>query len=1084
MGSARTGGLCRTGDAVSESRCKHCGFRNQATARFCGGCGRSAEPPTIESRPIRFVQSDMPAALAERIAQSGNAMLGERKRVTVLFADVRGSTALIDQLDPEQALGLLGPVMKVLMDAVHQHDGFVNQTRGDGIMALFGAPLANEDHAIRACQAAMAMRAGVGALFQEGQPESGSAVSLRIGIHSGEVVIHSIGRNLTMNYDAVGKTVHLAARMEELAAPGQIMLTSATVELAEGFIETAPLGSMTVRGVSEPVETFELIDTLVRTRWQVRSARGLSAIVGRQAELRALRSAFDSAAAGKGRLVTIVGPPGIGKSRLVHEFVNTAAAGGWTVLETACASQHMNSSYYPISRLIRTLFNIGIDDSPEIVARRVEEGVGSFYRALASSIPAILSMLDLRSDDNLAPPARRLQVIEAIKALIFHVKRKSPLLILIEDLHWADAETKLILENIAGLLGETRILLMVTQRPESTWSVDRAHLRVDLFPLKEQDSHSMVDWLMGDDISLNPVKRRILAQAQGNPLFIEELVQALKDSGATEGEPRHYRLTQSTRQIDMPETIHSVLATRVDLLDARSKSLLQTCAVIGKDAPAALLSRMMETDVEELAPQLRTLERADLLYKVGGSGGPEYSFKHDLTRDVAYGTLLVGMRRILHAKAVDIIEANFGNRLEEHIDRLADHAFYAERWEKAVPYQLHSCRRAVRRGANHDAVSIFERGIETLSHLSPSEAKTKAEIDFRLLVILALEPLGRHRRIVDVLLDARRFAEDFADRRRLAAVNCHLAIALWRLGDFDDAMAAAEAAKAIAEAVDSKALMFAALNVTGIAHHGTGSFAKTVEMHRKCILLETPELDDKRAGWPSLPGVVLRTFLADALLELGEIDEAAAIAEEGGRRADAADHAYSRAQINHIRSRIRLAQGRPAEAILLLQDAWQVSIDLELIQMYPMLAARWGEAYLAAGDFPAALDIVSLPEKLDPLAQNMFGWGLLFVAQGRALLAVGRHGEARAAAERALRLAEQRGERAQQAYALKLLGEISASADGDSAEAEGYLKRAITLAEECGMTPLKKACATALAAIAGGRTVPQLALHQSEFHTR
>ncbi len=419
-----------------------------------------------------------------------------------------------------------------------------------------------------------------------------------------------------------------------------------------------------------------------------------------------MRSAFESAAAGQGRLVGIVGPPGIGKSRLVHEFVNKVTA-GWTVLETACASQHMNSSYYPISRLIRTLFNIGIDDSPETVARRIKEGAGRFHPAPASFAPAIFSMLDLPINDadwdNLSPPARRYQVIETIKAL-FNEQRASPLLILIEDLHWADAETKLILENLAGLLGNARILLMATHRPESTWSADRAHLRVDLFPLKEQDSHAMVDWLMGDDIGLIPVKRRILAQAQGNPLFIEELVQALKDSGAIEGKPRHYRLTQSTQQIDMPETIHSVLATRVDLLDARSKSLLQTCAVIGKDAPAALLSSMTETQPEELALQLQTLEAADLLYKVGDTAAPEYSFKHDLTREVAYGTLLLGMRRILHAKAVEIIEANFSDRLEAHIDRLADHAFYAELWEKAVPYQLRSCRRAVRRGANQDAV--------------------------------------------------------------------------------------------------------------------------------------------------------------------------------------------------------------------------------------------------------------------------------------------------------------------------------------------------------------------------------------------
>jgi class 3 adenylate cyclase len=1056
---------------VSESRCRHCGFENGAAARFCGGCGRAVSLlPTIASHPISTVQSDAPAALA----RTGGAMLGERKHVTVLFADVRGSTALIDQLDPEHALELLGPVVKVLMDATHQHDGFVSQSRGDGIVALFGAPLANEDHAIRACQAAMAMRAGVDALFAATPPESRRAVVLRIGINSGEVVIHAIGSNSNMSYDAVGKTVHLAARMEELATPGTTLLTSATYDLAKGFIEAAPLGPVTVRGLSEPVETFELKGIPARTRWQVRSARGLSAIVGRQAELRTLRSALASAAAGKGRLVTIVGPPGVGKSRLVHEFLDRSTA-GWTVLESACGLQHMNSSYYPISRLVRTLFNIGVDDSAETVARRIKEGAGRFHPAPASFVPAIFSMLDLPSDDvnwgNLSPPARRYQVIETVKALIFNEQRASPLLILIEDLHWADAETKLILETMAGLLGDARILLMVTQRPEGTWSAERAHLRVDLFPLGEPDSRALVDWLMGEDIGLIPVKRHILAQAQGNPLFIEELVQALKDSGAIEGKPRHYRLTHATQRFHMPETIHSVLAARVDLLDAPSKSLLQTCAVLGKDVPAALLPSMTETQPGELAIQLKTLEAADLLYKVGGAAAPEYSFKHDLIREVAYGTLLRGMRRILHAKAVEIIEVNFSHRLEEHIDRLADHAFYAELWEKAVPYQLRSCRRAVWRGANQDAVGIFERGIETLCHLSASDAKTKAEIDFRLAVILALEPLGRHRQSADVLIDARRFAQDCNDPRRTAAVNCHLAVALWRLGDQEGAMAAGQTAKAIAEGVDSQRLMFAALHNIGIVYHGMGNFTKSVEMHRMCVALETPELDDKRAGWASLPGVVLRTFLADALLELGEIEEAEAVAEEGGRRADAADHGYSRAQINQVRSRIRVAQGRPAEAISLLQAAWQVSIDLELIQMYLILAARWGEAYLAAGDVEAALDIVAVPEKLDiPLAQNTFGWGYLFVAQGQALLAAGRHGEALAAAERAMRLAEQRSDPPQEAYALRLLGQISASMpEPDASEAERYLQRAVTLAQNCGMKPLKESCLAALAALTGGR---------------
>lgn len=1032
-------------------------------------------PAAIGRHTLSFLQSNVPAPLVERILRSGSAMLGERKHVTVLFADVRGSTALIEQLDPEHALEILAPVLKLLMDAVHQHDGFVNQTRGDGIMALFGAPIASEDHAVQACRAALAMRAAISALQQESG--SGNEIAIRIGMNSGHVVIHSIGNDLAMNYDAVGKTVHLAARMEELAAPGTVVLTSATHELAKGFVAATPRGALAVKGVSETVEAFELTGMRGGTRWQVRSARGLSAIVGRQAELRTLRKAFESAAAGDGQMVTVIGAAGLGKSRLVHEFIRFVAH-DWVVLATACASQRTNSSYYPISTLIRASFDIGIDDNPEVVARRVREGIGQLNPALSSFVPAIFSLLDLSSDDRdwkkLEPTERRHQVIEAVKALVVDQERAAPLLILIEDLHWVDAETKLILDNLVGILGSARIFLIATQRPEGGGaSSDRGHVRLDLSPLNDEASRQLLDWLMGDDIGLTQVKRRILAQAQGNPLFLEELVQALKDTKVLEGRPGDYRLSKHTLRIEMPETIHSVLAARIDLLDGLPKSLLQTSAVIGKDVPVALLSRMVGIAPDELALPFEALEAADFLYKVRSDATPEYSFKHELTREVAYGTMLMGLRRTLHSRAVEIIESSFGNRLDEHIDRLADHAFHAELWEKAVPYQLRSCRRAARRGANEDAISIFERGLETLSHLPASDAKTKAQIDFRLTVLIALEPLGRHRRMAEVLREARSFAETSGDPWRTAAVNCQLAVALWRLGEHGGAMAAAEAASALANKIGDAPLIFAALHHFGIVHHETGDFAKSVEIHRRCLALETPDLDQKRAGWAAYPSVILRTFLADSLVELGEIDEADAMAEEAGRRAEAADHAYSRANINHVRARIRMAQGRNAEALLLLRETWQVCLDLEMIQMYPVFAARLGEAHLGVGDFQAALDILSVPEKLDvPLADHAFGWRYLFLAQGRAYLAVGRHAEARAAAERALALAETREERPQQAYAIKLLGDISAaSSDRSGPEAERCFQLALELAEKCTMRPLMARCCEALAnaAMRGGR---------------
>ncbi|WP_213289927.1 adenylate/guanylate cyclase domain-containing protein [Bradyrhizobium sp. sGM-13] len=989
-------------------------------------------------------------------------MLGERKQVTVLFADIRGSTALIDRLDPEEALEILGPVLQLLMDAIHQHDGFVNQVRGDGVMALFGAPIASEDHAVQACRAALAMQARIDQQNRKGAHD----IALRVGMNSGEVVIHSIGNDLAMNYDAVGKTVHLAARMEELATPGTILLTAATHRLAKGFISAVSRGSVAAKGIAEFVETFELKAMLATTRWLARSSQGRqSVLVGRQAELRSLRNTLESVADRNGQALTAVGAAGLGKSRLIHDFIRDLPD-RWTVFEAACAPQRTRSSYYPISNLIRAVFGIAHDDGPETAARRVGEEIGLLDPNLSAFLPCFFALLDLSTDDqewkNLEPYEKRRETIEAVKALILSRERRAPLVILIEDVHWMDAETKLILHNLVSSLRGARIFLIVTQRPEGCWT-DRGLIRLDLLPLDETASDELLDRLMGADVTLLSLKKRIQARAQGNPLFLEELVQGLAETGNLEGQPGKYRLSKPAGPVEIPQTIHSVLAARIDLLDASLKTLIQTSAVIGPDISIALLSGMLGVPSTELADDLRTLEAADLLRKVRDVA-PEYSFKHDLTREVAYGTMLLGLRRSLHAKAVETIESRFADRIDEHIDRLAEHAFLAELWEKAVPYQLRSCRRAVRRGANQDAIGIFQRGLETLSHWPASPAKTKAEIDFRLTVVIALEPLGKHRRIADVMREARSLADASNDPFRTTAVNCQLALALWRLGDHGVAMTVAEEASAIARQIGDPAFIFASLFMVGIVHHETGAFEESIKIHEGCFAFESPELDSKRAGWAAYPSVVLRTFLTDSLIELGEMDRAEAMAQQAINRAREVDHFYSLANISHVLARLRTAQGRHSEALSLLQECWQTCLDLEIVQMYPIFAARMGEAYLAGGDVDAAIEILSVPERLDvPLAEHAFGWRYLFVAQGRAFLAAGRHAEAYAAAKRALALAEERGEPPQQAYALKLMGDIESLSGGpDRSEAEPHLQRAFELAEKCGMRPLATLCSAAL----------------------
>ena len=764
-------------------------------------------------------------------------MSGERKHVTVLFADVRGSTALIDRLDPEEALEILGPVLQVLMDGIHQHDGFMNQARGDGVMALFGAPIATEDHAVQACRAAIAMQAGI----RELNRSRNSDISLRVGINSGRVVIHSIGSNLVMNYDAVGKTVHLAARMEELAASNGIMLTAATQKLAKGFIVAEPRGTVSLKGVAEPVESFELGGMRSTTRWQARSSQGLNVLVGRQTELETLRGLLRRAASGNGQALNVIGAAGFGKSRLIHDFVAELPS-EWMVLEAACVPQHTQSSYYPISDLIRHMFGIDIDDTPDTVARRIKERIVSLDPKLSKYLPAISSVLDISVEDqewkNLEPTEKRRKIIEAVTALILFQERRAPLLIIVEDVHWIDSETRIILHNVLSLLRGVRVFLVITQRPEGDLA-DPDLLRLELSALAEVASQEMLDRLIGRDFTLQSIRSRIVAKAQGNPLFLEELVRSLAETSSFEGEPGDYRLSKPAERIDIPQTIHTVLAARIDRLDGLRKALLQTSAVIGAVVSMALLSGMLEVPASKISGDLKQLEEADFLRRVKRVGS-EYSFKHELIREVAYGTMLLGTRRSLHAKAVAIIESRFGDRLDEHMDRLADHAFMAELWEKAVPYQLRSCRRAVRRGANQDAIGIYHRGLGTLSHWPPSAAKVRAEIDFRLIVVIALEPLGKHRLIADVLREARELDDPSNDPIRNAAVNCQLAVALWRIGEHDNAMEAAKAASGIAQRIGDPALNFASLHNIGMVLHETGAYRDFDRDTRKVFRVRKP----------------------------------------------------------------------------------------------------------------------------------------------------------------------------------------------------------------------------------------------------
>src|SRR5437899_3705705 len=486
-------------------------------------------PPATALTPARASLATMPAYLAEKIRTTRDTLAGERKQVTVLFADIKDSTELIRGLDPEVAQRLLDPALQHMMDAVHRFEGTVNQVLGDGIMALFGAPIAHEDHALRACYAALAMQTAMRAYTEEVRRAHGLELRIRVGLNSGEVVVRAIGNDLHMDYSAVGQTTHLAARMEQLASPGSSRLTAATLRLAEGLVQVNALGRFPVRGLPEPVEVFELVGaSAVRRRLQASAARGLTRFVGRHQELVVLQQALEQAGAGHGHVVALVGEAGVGKSRLVYEFVHAHHTQSWRVLESASVSYGKATPYFPVIDLLKRYSHIADHDDTRTIRAKLTGQVLPLDAALQDVIPALLSLLDALPDDSpfrqLEPAQRRQRTLTALKRVLLRESQVQPLLLVCEDLHWIDTETQTLLDSLVESLPTAQVLLLVNYRPEYQhgWGSKTSYTQLRLDPLPPLSADAFLHALLGDDASLQPLTHLLIARTEGNPFFLEE----------------------------------------------------------------------------------------------------------------------------------------------------------------------------------------------------------------------------------------------------------------------------------------------------------------------------------------------------------------------------------------------------------------------------------------------------------------------------------------------------------------------------------------------------------------------------------
>jgi predicted ATPase/class 3 adenylate cyclase len=1049
--------------------CAQCGFANQPQAKFCGACGaallpqaRASTAPPVAPRPHAPL-SYTPTYLAEKILTSKTALEGERKQVTVLFADLKGSMELLADRDPEEARALLDPVLERLMAAVHRYEGTVNQVLGDGIMALFGAPIAHEDHAVRACYAALAVQEAIRRYNEAVRRAHGITVQIRVGLNSGEVIVRAIGNDLHMDYSAIGQTTHLAARMEQLATPGSILLAAETLRLAEGFIQVNALGLIPVKGLAEPVEVFELVGvTSVRRRLQATAVRGLTRFVGRETELAVLTQALERAGTGHGQVVAIVGEAGVGKSRLVYECLHSHRTQGWRVLEAASVSYGKATPYLPVIDLLKRYAQVDDSDDTRTMRAKVTGHVLTLDDTLQETLPALLSLLGALPEDSpfwhLEPPQRRQGTLEALQRLLLRESQVQPLLLVFEDLHWIDSETQALLDRLVERLPTTQLLLLVNYRPEyrHSWGSKTYYTQLRLDPLPPASAAEVLQALLGDDPSLAPLKPPLIARSEGSPFFLEESVRTLVETQVLVGEPGAYRLAQALPTIQVPATVQAVLAARIDRLPPADKRLLQTAAVIGHEVPLPLVQALAELPDDVLHRGLDHLQAAEFLYETRLFPEREFMFKHALTHEVVYGSLLHERRRVLHARILEALEQLPAERLAEQVEHLVLHAFRGEVWDKAVTYGQQAGARAASRAAFRAAATCYEQALAALGHLPETLDTGGLAIELRLsLVGGALAQLGEYGRELALLREAEALARARDDRARLARVLAQLANVFRIRGDHAGALAAGQQALALAADRADLALQAEASFHLGRVYWSMGDYERAAELFRRNV-----EARDPGTGRPDRPSQISSlAWLAFALSELGQFSEGWRHGEEALRLTTVEGRASGPMLAHAHLGRLYLAQGDLAAAIRLLDQGLALCRAADNWDVGRPIAAALGYAYALAGRLAEGRALLeeALRESLRmgaPHPQSVYVAWLSAVC-----LLEGHVEEAGQHARQALALARQHGSRGFEAHALRQLGAVHAHATPpDVAQAEAHYQQALALAEELGMRPLQAHC--------------------------
>jgi len=778
--------FCEECGAKMELRCPNCGAKIPFGMKFCGECGHKFSLPSEPSprdvsldEKLANIQRYLPKGLAEKILAQRGKIEGERKQVTVLFCDMEGFTTLSERLGPEEAYSIMDQVYEILIHKVHDYEGTVNEMTGDGIMALFGAPIALEDAPQRAVRSAMAIHREMARLSEriKQEREGIPPLKMRIGIHTGPVVVGTLGNDLRVEFKAVGNTVNLASRMEGLAMPGTTYVTEETFGLTEGLFRFEALGELDVKGKEGAVKTYRVIaPSTQRTRFDVSAEHGLTPFVGRERELELLLDGLERSKASRGQAFSIVSEAGVGKSRLLYELRKAVANEDVTFLEGKCLSYSRGVAYHPVIDILKANFDIREGDGDFEIREKVKRGLNILGADEASTLPYLLELFAVKDSGidkiPMTPDTRKDRITEALKRIVLKGSEIRPLILAYEDLHWVDKSSEEVLKYVLESIPGARVLMIFTYRPEfvHTWGGRSYHSQVNLSRLSNRESLIMVSHLLGTQELDKDLEELILEKTEGVPFFIEESVKSLKELKIIERKDNKYHLAKDIQDVTIPATIQDVIMARVDTLPEGAKGVLQTGSVIGREFSYELIKRVTGISELELLSHLSALKDSELIYERGILPQSMYIFKHVLTQEVTYETLLLQRRKVLHGLVGEAIEDLYQDRIEEQVKLLYHDFSLAENWPKAVHYGRLAANRAYRLSQFHEAVTMFEQAQACLLRLPEDRSRQETFIDLQLEMFWALHFLGQGDRMIKVCRKAETVARPLADPVRLGKV--------------------------------------------------------------------------------------------------------------------------------------------------------------------------------------------------------------------------------------------------------------------------------------------------------------------------